>query len=77
MLFIKNLAAIAAIFLAVPAFYSGLTVPAFLASSYLMLGMFCAGIVVLSTWTLSNTNKGVLAVFGILWSILIVAGNGI
>ena len=76
MTIIKNLAAIVAIFFGVTALYAGLTVPAFVASSYLMLAMFCAGVTALSTWTLSNTNKLWLAVFGIIWDILMVVGNG-
>ena len=76
MIFVKNLSAIAAIFFGVASFYLALTVPVFVASSYLMLAMFCAGVTALSSWTLSNTNKLWLAVFGVLWSILLVASNG-
>ena len=76
MTIIKNLAAIVAIFFGVTALYAGLVAPAFVASSYLLLAMFCAGVTALSTWTLSNTNKLWLAVFGIIWTILMVVGNG-
>ena len=76
MTIIKNLIAIAAIFFGVTALYAGLTVPAFVASSYLLIAMFCAGVTALSSWSLSNTNKICLSVFTVFWMVLMVAGNG-
>jgi hypothetical protein len=76
MIIMKNLVALAAIFLAVPALYVGVTVPAFMATSYLMVSMFCAGVATLAMWSLTNTNKGWLCVFGILWALMMVVGNG-
>jgi hypothetical protein len=77
MTIMKNLVALTAIFFAVPSLVVGLTVPAFLATSYLMIAMFCAGATVLSAWSLSNTNKVWLAVVGILWLALMVVSNGV
>jgi hypothetical protein len=76
MIIMKNLVALAAIFLAVPALYVGVTVPAFMATSYLMVSMFCAGVATLAMWSLTNTNKGWLCVLGILWALMMVVGNG-
>jgi hypothetical protein len=77
MIIMKNLVALAAIFIAAPALYLGVTVPVFLATSYLMIGMFCCGVFALATWTLSTKNKLWLAVAGILWTLLTVMGNGV
>lgn len=76
MTIIKNLVAIAAIFFGVTALYAGLTVPAFVAQSYLLIAMFCAGVTGLCAWSLSNQNKIWLAVFGVFWTVLMFVGNG-
>ena len=76
MTIMKNLVTLAAIFFAVPSLVVGLTVPAFLATSYLMIAMFCAGAATLAIWSLTNTNKVWLAVVGLLWLVLMVAANG-
>ena len=76
MTIIKNLVAIVAIFFGVTALYAGLTVPAFVAQSYLLIAMFCAGVTGLCAWSLSNQNKICLFVFTVFWMVLMVAGNG-
>ena len=76
MTIIKNIVSLVAIFFGVTALYLGLTVPAFVASSYLMIAMFCTGVTALSSWTLSNTNKICLSVFTVLWTVLMFVGNG-
>jgi hypothetical protein len=72
----KNLVALAAIFIAVPALYLGLNVPVFLATPYLLIGMFCCGISAWATWTLGTQNKIWLAVVSAVWWLLMVVGNG-
>ena len=76
MTIIKNLIAIVAIFFGVTALYAGLTVPAFVASSYLLIAMFCAGVTALSAWSLSNQNKIWLSVYSVFWTVLMFVGNG-
>jgi hypothetical protein len=76
MIIMKNLVALAAIFIAVPALYVGVTVPAFLATSYLMIGMFCCGISAWATWNLGTQNKLWLAAVSALWWLMMVVGNG-
>ena len=76
MIFIKNIVALGAILIGVATLYLAMTVPVIVASSYLLLAIFCVGILVLSTWSLSNVNKVWLSVFTILWAIMMVLGNG-
>lgn len=81
MIIVKNIVASVAIFFAIPCLYLGLTVPAFVAGSYLMLAAFLGGAAVVAAWNLSNQNKLWLTLTTILWTALIVfssgAGNGV
>ena len=76
MIIFKNLVALASIFIGATALFIALTVPAFLATSYLMIAMFCSGITAFCTWSLSRTNQLWLCVFTAIWLMMLVVGNG-
>jgi|UPI0005930BB6 hypothetical protein len=73
----KNLFALVAIFLTAPTLWVALTVPAFVAPTYLMLSFFGIAVMCVASWSLSNQNKFWLSCCAVGWMTLVAVANGL